>query len=915
MTKLPGINLASRVLAAQGANVVFYRRAPYRHEVLRSEVSRQGTVYGFRRGTMAVEVPREFIKGLLDQGLGNGEILFSLRPANDQRQIRNAFRMAVGDRIPIDQAFASQGMIARGEFLKGLLIAAYGAISDLLVIDPQYGVENLNYFLLRETDFVDSRVFNPNLGGLGKLRHLLETEEFAFVGLSPIVLNKDVEVMSLVGSLGRSALKIAGGSTFDSVPPEIFLRSFPLDVVVRGPGEKVMLKIAELLREDRRTVLDRLQGITNVWTWKEGTVFPPADLVEASVGSLSPRQDDVPLQGEDIYHQTSYLAFRWREGIAQGDHIGLKPITVMLTDNCRSKCLFCVTPKNKMRTARKERLRIVARVVEQIKQKWAETRDGRPVHDAVQIIDNNFTTHREMLEEFCRSIIREGLADIPKSCKGRVDEFCLDRKSSQPDRELIRLMARAGFKRIYFGNESFTQKALDSMHKGITVEQNENVLRAVIAEGITPGINLIMFGGLEDAPRDVLHTAERALYYVGQGATVNVVDFMGASHDSPVMKVFPERISYSTWEAPGMRAPYREPDVVFTNSELHSFGKAALAKKDDFIRFLRYQYPFQTFSTHVDSLALFWAIARLMKDDGLAEKAEWLIDEHIVAQTGNVLPYEKVPNPDIRNMRHAFVDGDFGETINHYNHYLEQLYQSNPGKFELHAVSVGDLLIDPLQEVADIPQMALAVSRVVREMEARLRRPLRIRLAGYPATGKTMLRNQLVKEGLEFEMLNLDRCRTLLPERVKGDVWQTSENLESYYDLARLADHLRVIPEDRRVLYEGTWVLAPEFSLSSNWDLSIAFDFPAETWRRSLWFRQILFRRKGLDALLPSPEQMKLYDLTYLKYVSRLLGEADLVVGEDGEILRVSRKVGRILEKMGTGRFNASFFIDQLKYF
>ena len=267
MKALRGIENTARTLAGQRANLVFYQRVPCQGRVLKHEVESAGVAYAFRRGTMPVGVPRQFVKSLLDHGWGDGEVLLAIRQRTTSAQIKTAFRQALRNGVATQEAFSQQGIVARSTFVKSLLIASYGAYEELRVIDPQYGVENLSYYLLRTTDFVDARVFNPNLASLPKLKHILANEAFDLIGLCPIVLENDVEVMAMADELGKGALRVAGGPVFHNMPPDVFLKSFPADVVVRGPGELPLARIAERLLGREGTPLNLLQDQPGLWIY------------------------------------------------------------------------------------------------------------------------------------------------------------------------------------------------------------------------------------------------------------------------------------------------------------------------------------------------------------------------------------------------------------------------------------------------------------------------------------------------------------------------------------------------------------------------------------------------------------------------------------------------------------------------
>ncbi|MHA1713815.1 MAG: glycosyltransferase, partial [Candidatus Ranarchaeia archaeon] len=79
--------------------------------------------------------------------------------------------------------------------------------------------------------------------------------------------------------------------------------------------------------------------------------------------------------------------------------------------------------------------------------------------------EDNFTLNRKRVVDFCELLLRKGIK-IKWVCETRVDTL---------DYELIKLMYRAGCRAYYLGVESGSQRLLDFMKKGITIEQIEQV--------------------------------------------------------------------------------------------------------------------------------------------------------------------------------------------------------------------------------------------------------------------------------------------------------------------------------------------------------------------------------------------------------------------------------------------------------
>ncbi|MEM2685440.1 MAG: hypothetical protein QW114_08140, partial [Candidatus Nezhaarchaeales archaeon] len=76
-------------------------------------------------------------------------------------------------------------------------------------------------------------------------------------------------------------------------------------------------------------------------------------------------------------------------------------------------------------------------------------------------VDDLFTISKERVKALCRAI-RERSLNLVWGCETRVDMV---------DRETLLEMRKAGCYWIYFGLESASQSILNSMRKGIRVEQ------------------------------------------------------------------------------------------------------------------------------------------------------------------------------------------------------------------------------------------------------------------------------------------------------------------------------------------------------------------------------------------------------------------------------------------------------------
>ena len=125
--------------------------------------------------------------------------------------------------------------------------------------------------------------------------------------------------------------------------------------------------------------------------------------------------------------------------------------TVMVTSlGCPFECKFCEAGRTQYNPRSSES---VIKEIEECYYKYGIRE--------IDIFDYEFTGIKTRVMKICKLIQEKGL-DIIWSCRSRVDTV---------DRELLAEMKKAGCSRIYFGIESGSQKILDKVNKGITLEQ------------------------------------------------------------------------------------------------------------------------------------------------------------------------------------------------------------------------------------------------------------------------------------------------------------------------------------------------------------------------------------------------------------------------------------------------------------
>lgn len=163
---------------------------------------------------------------------------------------------------------------------------------------------------------------------------------------------------------------------------------------------------------------------------------------------------------------------------------------VISSRGCPFRCTFCTTS----RMFAPYRRRSVDNVMAELRMyKEMEFR-------YMNFEDDNFTADKERAKEICRRMIREGLTFRESFFFGRTD--------LAEDEELLELLHDAHLTRVLIGIESLNQKALDSIHKGQSIDNIKKAAEACARHNIRLIASIVL--GLDD---DTLEDMNRSVQF------------------------------------------------------------------------------------------------------------------------------------------------------------------------------------------------------------------------------------------------------------------------------------------------------------------------------------------------------------------------------------------------------------------
>jgi len=246
------------------------------------------------------------------------------------------------------------------------------------------------------------------------------------------------------------------------------------DVVVIGEGEMTLEELLPVLGEKSRESLERIAGIA----------FRSAD---GSVVQTRPRDQirDInaqPWPAREAIDMDRYVSV-WRE------HHGTGSVSLITARGCPYHCRWC----SHQVFGKTHRRRTPESVADELA--WLVSR-YQP--DMAWMADDVFTIHHGWLFQYAAELKQRGLK-LPFECISRADRL---------NSRVAETLAEMGCFRVWIGSESGSQRILDAMERGVSVDQVQSAVDLCRSNGIQTGM-FLMWGyegeELEDIEATIQH--------------------------------------------------------------------------------------------------------------------------------------------------------------------------------------------------------------------------------------------------------------------------------------------------------------------------------------------------------------------------------------------------------------------------
>lgn len=310
-------------------------------------------------------------------------------------------------------------------------------------------------------NFIDINAYRYSDAQVESMLKSIDFDVVLMGGIIP-VYKRIIKYSDLIRKINPGAVIIAGGSAAMSVP-ELLLKNSQVDIVCVQEGEIAIVNLLQALQEAKE--LRDLIRVKGFYFKIDGEV-----IYSGNLDLIKNLDKDSDLPAYDLIPMDIYIS---------NPTVGLgKDIDFISSRGCPFSCTFCYQP-----WGRKFRAHSVGFILEALM--YLKKRYDM---DFISFQDDEFMSNKSRVYEFCEKVKRL-MPDLLWSCTGRVNII---------DNEIVSMMREAGCVSISYGFESGSQRMLDSMRKGVTIEQMEKAIRINRRHGMMLPVSFIIGMPRED---------------------------------------------------------------------------------------------------------------------------------------------------------------------------------------------------------------------------------------------------------------------------------------------------------------------------------------------------------------------------------------------------------------------------------
>jgi len=341
-------------------------------------------------------------------------------------------------------------------------------MSEVTLMQPAPGVVRLAGYLSKQghyAEYYDVNLYNVTSNG-PDVEEKIREREWDIIGFSCLddSLENDIQDMYLAKRIWPKALIVAGGMEAQFNYQTILDKS-PCNIVIMAEGEIPI----SMLADDKP-----YQDIP-------GIIFKN-NAKPLSQELFNDATETIPWEDLPYEEYWDYYVKKYGDKITDENLKEIHTVRVFSRNRCPIGCKFC-TSTNQLTWGSEEKVPVISATEDNLVNVIDRIVTAHPRTRTIYLTDDDFCINRRSVIRFCEQVIERDFGDLSFMCFARITDLT---------DEMMEIMARAGFRRLNIGIESFSQHVLDEMGKRCNADGMHHNLERLKHYGIKPFMNMIM---------------------------------------------------------------------------------------------------------------------------------------------------------------------------------------------------------------------------------------------------------------------------------------------------------------------------------------------------------------------------------------------------------------------------------------
>ncbi|MBT3940960.1 radical SAM protein [Candidatus Woesearchaeota archaeon] len=295
---------------------------------------------------------------------------------------------------------------------------------------------------------------------------LKERPDYVGIGFVSILRNAGFEFARVAKEILPNVKVVIGGVHTSIFPIKVLEKYDFIDYIIYNEGE---VTFAELIKKGPRGT----KGVC-YRKGKKVVMNPPRDPIKDL--------DALPKVRWDLCNMKKYIKNTKESG---ADYLVYPNFGIITSRGCPGRCTFCASQKLSI-NVRRHSPKYVYNLVKELRDKYG-------IKD-IYFLDDTFALDINWLKEY-RDLLQKKPLDVVYSGQLRANT----------SDEVLKLLKQIGFYLVNVGVESGSQKVLNSMRKGIVVNQIHQCIETAKKVGLMVKVYLI-FGDVSETKEDIQKT-------------------------------------------------------------------------------------------------------------------------------------------------------------------------------------------------------------------------------------------------------------------------------------------------------------------------------------------------------------------------------------------------------------------------